>query len=251
MEKLTEYDKEKMLVSILLRRRKDRSAITYTDLSKKAKKEFGVDVNHHLGWSKALFNVNKICADNGWPILGGMVVNEVSWEPGAGFYNSYDECYPEKKHLPKKEKSRLAQKEFLEFDDYQQLVDLYSLEIDFDEDDDEFSSFKHYTEGARKQSSPLATKAERDPKARAKCLRLFGTSCKVCGFDSQREIGIPGIIDVHHIVPLSLIDGEHEVDPEDDLIPVCPNCHRALYSKEGKGCYTIEELKEIRASNNQ
>lgn len=41
------------------------------------------------------------------------------------------------------------------------------------------------------------------------------------------------IIEVHHIVPLNQIGEAYVVDPINDLIPVCPNCHTALHSKHG------------------
>jgi 5-methylcytosine-specific restriction protein A len=34
---------------------------------------------------------------------------------------------------------------------------------------------------------------------------------------------------VHHIKPLSELDGEIEVDPIMDLMPVCANCHSMLH----------------------
>lgn len=42
---------------------------------------------------------------------------------------------------------------------------------------------------------------------------------------------------------MSEIDEEYEVDPKNDLQPVCPNCHLALHSKVGDQPYGIEELK--------
>ena len=56
---------------------------------------------------------------------------------------------------------------------------------------------------------------------------------------------IRGIIEVHHIVPISQIGKEYEVDPINDLVPLCPNCHTALPSKKKDGIYTIEELTEL------
>lgn len=51
-----------------------------------------------------------------------------------------------------------------------------------------------------------------------------------------------GFIHVHHIVPISTRKGEpHKIDPENSLVPVCPNCHAMLH--KGKLC--IEELRKI------
>lgn len=48
---------------------------------------------------------------------------------------------------------------------------------------------------------------------------------------------IRGIIEVHHIVPISQIGKEYEVDPINDLVPLCPNCHTALHSKKRWNLY--------------
>ena len=40
-------------------------------------------------------------------------------------------------------------------------------------------------------------------------------------------------VKVHNIVPLNQIGESYEVDPINDLIPVCPNCHAAIHSKNG------------------
>lgn len=90
------------------------------------------------------------------------------------------------------------------------------------------------------------TTYERNPVARRKCLGAHGTACAVCGIDFGKVYGpqFAGKIEVHHIVPISQIGKEYIVDPVNDLIPVCPNCHTALHSKKD-GVYTVEELKKM------
>ena len=90
------------------------------------------------------------------------------------------------------------------------------------------------------------TRYERNKKARAACLAAHGTACAVCGIDFGQIYGpaFAGQIEVHHIVPLSTIGAEYMVDPVNDLVPVCPNCHSALHSKPG-GVYTVEELRKM------
>ncbi|WP_353733593.1 hypothetical protein [Rossellomorea vietnamensis] len=34
---------------------------------------------------------------------------------------------------------------------------------------------------------------------------------------------------MHHVNPLSTLDEAIEIDPETDLVPVCPNCHRMMH----------------------
>ena len=95
----------------------------------------------------------------------------------------------------------------------------------------------------------VLNKYERSKKAREACLAAHGSACKVCGIDFGKAYGpeFAGKIEVHHIIPLSQIGSEYVVDPVNDLVPVCPNCHTALHSKKD-GVYTIEELKKIRES---
>ncbi|WP_218949237.1 MULTISPECIES: HNH endonuclease [unclassified Acinetobacter] len=50
-------------------------------------------------------------------------------------------------------------------------------------------------------------------------------------------------IHVHHIEPLHDIGKEYEVDPKEDLRPVCPNCHAMLHKTVNGIPMTIEKLK--------
>ncbi len=99
-----------------------------------------------------------------------------------------------------------------------------------------------YYEGTVQQV--LVNKYERNPIARKKCIEKYGCICQVCGMDFGKvygELG-NGFIHVHHIVPISAQKGEvHKIDPENSLVPVCPNCHAMLH----KGKLSIEELRKI------
>ena len=101
---------------------------------------------------------------------------------------------------------------------------------------------KTFQEGAKRTITVNAY--ERDPKARLECIRTYGAICTVCEFDFAKvygELG-QGFIHVHHIVPLSRIGSEYEVDPTKDLRPVCPNCHAMLHRSKGEPL-EIEALK--------
>ena len=89
-------------------------------------------------------------------------------------------------------------------------------------------------------------KYERNKEARKKCIEFHGSKCKICGFDFGKIYGsnFEGKIEVHHIKPLSEIKEEYVVDPINDLIPVCPNCHLILHCKED-GVYSPEEVKQF------
>jgi 5-methylcytosine-specific restriction protein A len=96
-----------------------------------------------------------------------------------------------------------------------------------------------------KQNKYLTNTYERNLKAREICLKYYGYKCIICGFDFEKiygEIG-KGIIHVHHVNKISEINGEHEIDPIKELVPVCPNCHTVIHSK--KEMYTIDGMNEI------
>ena len=74
---------------------------------------------------------------------------------------------------------------------------------------------------------------ERNAKARKSCIEYYGTSCFVCGFDFSKvygELG-DGFIHVHHLYPVSEIKHEYQVNPINDLRPVCPNCHAMIHRR--------------------
>lgn len=86
-------------------------------------------------------------------------------------------------------------------------------------------------------------KYERDLDARKKCIKHYGRICQVCGFDFKAKYGAigDGFIHVHHIVLISSIGEQYQVDPVKDIRPVCPNCHAMLHKRNPP--FTLEELK--------
>lgn len=103
-----------------------------------------------------------------------------------------------------------------------------------------------YYEGTKQPV--LSNKYERNPLARQACIEHYGTSCQICGFSFKETYGefAEGFIHVHHITPLADTDGEKEINPIKDLIPVCPNCHAMLHKKDANGNYkTVDEIKKI------
>ena len=53
-----------------------------------------------------------------------------------------------------------------------------------------------------------------------------------------------GFIEVHHKRPLSTLDEKMEVDPVEDLVCVCANCHRMIHRKKN-AIMSVEELRSI------
>lgn len=97
-------------------------------------------------------------------------------------------------------------------------------------------------EGAKRQITVNAY--ERDPTAKPRCIKKWGTICVVCDFDFSAvygELG-EGFIHVHHLTPIHTVGKAYELNPEEDLRPVCPNCHAILHRR--KLTLSIEELRQ-------
>lgn len=91
---------------------------------------------------------------------------------------------------------------------------------------------KIYLEGGRMQV--LTNRYERNPVNRQLCLIANGYTCKICGFDFEKQYGTLGrkFIHVHHIEKVSTYETAYCINPETDLIPVCPNCHAMLHRED-------------------
>lgn len=98
-------------------------------------------------------------------------------------------------------------------------------------------------EGGKK--SVIVNAYERSPEARAACIEIHGSSCAICGFDFGREFGMQfhGYIHVHHKVPIAKIESRYEINPAEDLVPVCPNCHAVIHY--GNKTRSVEEVKAL------
>ena len=108
---------------------------------------------------------------------------------------------------------------------------------------EEVKSPETVLEGAKQ--AVVVNRYERDSTARTKCIAHWGTVCVVCAFDFQVRYGDLGIgyIHVHHLKPLSEIGMEYELDPVQDLRPVCANCHSMLH--RAVPALSIEALKSL------
>ena len=80
------------------------------------------------------------------------------------------------------------------------------------------------------------------------CIQKYGCICNICQFDFEKEYGelCKDFIHDHHITPISENKGKsYKVDYENDLIPVCPNCHAILHRSN----ISIDTLKDIVRKN--
>jgi len=100
-----------------------------------------------------------------------------------------------------------------------------------------------YFEGRAKECRSILY--ERSKPAREDCLKEYGYDCSVCEMNFEESYGEVGkqFIHVHHIDPVASKTGEYEIDPQKDLIPVCPNCHAMIHKKTPP--YSVEELKQL------
>lgn len=113
-----------------------------------------------------------------------------------------------------------------------------------DSDLDSLREEEEYFEGSKKKR--FTNYYERDPKLRAAAVQYHGVACKVCGFDFGEVYGERGrgYVEVHHLRPVSTLEGKTKVDPKKDMTVLCSNCHRMVHRRKG---YVLapEELKRL------
>ena len=91
----------------------------------------------------------------------------------------------------------------------------------------------------------MVNKYERDPVNREICISLNGCYCHSCGFDFEEEYGALGLgfVHVHHKTPVSQLGKDYIINPLEDLVPVCPNCHAMIHKTDPP--LTIDQLKDL------
>lgn len=219
------------------------SPITYGLLAKKVEMERGSKMSAQ-GFAYSLGRIQNYCAKLDLPCLSVMVTDN-NFHPGNGFIEPYRELHPKSKELSEKEIIRAEKAAALACKDWQKLYDFAEIEDPVPVIRDRLAEREMgevYKEGKRVQKQ-LATEIERNPQAREQCLALKGTRCSICGESSNEKYGVPGVIHVHHLNPIHESVGQRAVDPEKDLIPVCPNCHAVIHSKSP--CYSPEEVQTL------
>lgn len=126
----------------------------------------------------------------------------------------------------------------------------YIISLPEELDENEKTSLK---EGQKK--TIVVNAYERNSEARERCLNYYKKlnagriKCEVCGFDFGKVYGkeFEGKIHIHHLREISSIGEEYEIDAENDLLPICPNCHMVAHSR--KPAFTPEEIKELLKNN--
>lgn len=110
-----------------------------------------------------------------------------------------------------------------------------------------------FTEG-EDDGTITAEHRKRNMELRRACIEIFRQKhgghvvCECGGFDFAVAYDIKDeYIEVHHRFPFAHTEGEHPVNAETDLVPLCANCHRMIHHGQGgKGhCMSLDELKRI------
>lgn len=134
---------------------------------------------------------------------------------------------------------------------------LYEKKLDYkdgewfaiDQDDkvfhlpEELDTSVNFTEGTATRIYVNSYERSRD--ARQKCLDHHGYKCNGCGFDFEKRYGSIGanFIHVHHLQPIHSIKEEYQIDPINDLVPICPNCHAMVHRKNPP--LTMDKLRNL------
>lgn len=217
---------EQHIADILVEAALKGKTVTFTEIMEKL----------HIGrryLGDYLSHIGQKCEELGLPIITVIVVYKNSGKVGSG-YAEFDPNYT-------KQSVEEAQKKVFSQDSWEGLsqnVVTWTNDILLNEVENVQASAK---EGELVKVSNMFVR-KRDARLREECLKKNGKVCSICGFDPAKlyGTGFENIIEVHHLNPIA--DGERETTI-DNLIPVCPNCHRALHSKH-EGLYTPDELKE-------
>lgn len=174
---------------------------------------------------------------NNLPAITGIIVNKLTDRERGGFPSKLYFTYHNRQDMDF-EWQRDQIRKACELDWYVELEKLgISLEGDFELPEEVPETL---IEGAKKTITVNAY--ERNPAARNACIKEYGVVCTVCNFDFEAFYGHrgKGFIHVHHLRSLAGVGQEYEVDPINDLRPVCPNCHAMLHRK---GNISIEDLQ--------
>ena len=92
---------------------------------------------------------------------------------------------------------------------------------------------------------------ERSPLSRRLAIEIHGVTCAACNFNFSNKYGPigDGVVEIHHRIPVHLMQVEAVVDPRTDLVPLCSNCHTMVHKTDPP--IAVEDLKrfvEIQAS---
>lgn len=225
------------------------SMLTYGDLAKIIGAQHDMNMSAQ-SFGPALGRIQDYCLELGLPSLPVMVTN-ASGSPEKGFIEHYREIHSESSNLSDIDIIRNERHNCLVCKDWQKLYDYVGIHEQVPLTVDvigQHANVPVYEEGER-ITGAICEEIKRNPEARIACLAEKGHRCIVCEKDLEEVYGVPGIIHVHHLKPLHETIGTRAVDPNKDLIPVCPNCHAVIHSKRNDfgqpGVYTPDEVRAM------
>lgn len=118
------------------------------------------------------------------------------------------------------------------------ITSILPLEEDIDYSENGIAGFP---EGA--QTTVKTNKYERDRRNRAAAIAIHGDSCMACDIKLSNLYGevAEGFIEVHHVIPVSQLGEGYVIDPANDLVPLCPNCHSVAHRRSPP--FSVEEIR--------
>lgn len=121
---------------------------------------------------------------------------------------------------------------------------LLPLEADDDGGEEQALEIAGLPEGGRTRIE--VNRYERDRRNRAAALAIHGYLCKACDLDMGLRYGpaAAGLIEVHHVTLVSEVGPSYIIDPRNDLLPLCPNCHSVAHRRSPP--FSVDELREMR-----
>lgn len=238
-------DLAQALLELLANRKRQ---VTYSELSEMTDSK----PNPHVEMNDLLDQINMICDVLDLPHISALVVNKETRLPGKGFKEL---CVSEFGYDSNLTTQQIVEKELDKIgkcDEWKKLADYLSIDMPEASEEDPLpeevpdDTSEPIFEGAKKQI--IVNAYERDPKAKKKCKDFYmkrdgRLTCQVCGFDFGTIYGAEyaNMVHIHHKRPLYEIKETYVVDPINDLIPVCPNCHMVLHANGGT---SVEALKK-------
>ena len=120
---------------------------------------------------------------------------------------------------------------------------LLPLEAEPGEGEDEAPDVAGLPEGAKTRVE--VNRYERDRRNRAAAIAIHGYNCKACDLDMGERYGAAaaGLIEVHHVTPVSEVGEDYVINPAADLVPLCPNCHSVTHRRHPP--FSVEELRRM------
>lgn len=219
---------EQQIADILVDAAVDGRTITFTEIMQKT----GIS-RRYIG--EYLSHIGHKCRELGFPIITSIVVYKFSTKVGNG-YKEFDPNYTQKS-VDDEQKKVFSQ---TSWNGLSQPVATWTNDIMLND----ALNLPKISAIEGEIIDRHVTVYKRDACLRKECLEKNGHVCSICGFDPVTKYGkaFENIIEVHHVHPVACGTRETTLD---DLIPVCPNCHRALHSKGNGDVYKPEDLGKI------